>query len=95
MGWHDVYVQATRCPMAVQLKARVIKDLRACRSPSDLVALDERMTLDHRDNPLHQVICDALRERSIAPVEAAQWLATLMDHRNRQLMACLNMTCQV
>ena len=81
--------------MAVELKDRVIKDLRACRNPAELVALDERMAVDHRDNPLHRVICDALRERSIAPVEAAQWLATLMDHRDSQLMACLNMSCQV
>ena len=50
--------------------------------------------VDHRD-PLHRVICDALRNRTVAPVEAARWLATLMDHRNQQLTACLNLTCQV
>ena len=81
--------------MAVELKDRVINDLRACRNPDDLVALDERMALDHRDDPLHRVICDALQDRSIAPVEAAHWLAALMDHRNRQLNACLNLACQV
>ena len=81
--------------MAVELKDRVIDDLRACRSHADLVALDERMAVDHRDKPLHRVICEALRDRTIAPVEAARWLATLMDHRNQQLTACLNLTCQV
>ena len=81
--------------MAVDLKDRVIDDLRACRSRADLVALDERMAVDHRDKPLHRVICEALRDRKIAPVEAARWLATLMDHRNQQLTACLNLTCQV
>ena len=82
-------------PMAVDLKDRVIDDLRACRSFDELVALDERMAMDHLDSPLHLVICDALRERTVAPVEAARWLATLMDHRNQQLSACLNLTCQV
>ena len=81
--------------MAAELNARVIADLRACRDPQDLLALDERMALDHRDEPLHRVICDGLRDRSIAPAEAASWLAALMDHRNRQLTACLNMACQV
>ncbi len=81
--------------MAARLNERVIADLRACRDPADLLALDERMALNHRDEPLHRVICDGLRDRSIAPVEAASWLTALMDHRNRQLTACLNMTCQV
>ena len=61
----------------------------------DLVALDEQLAIDCRDAPLHQVICDALRDRSVAPVEAANWLTTLMDHRNQQLTACLNLSCQV
>ena len=86
---------AVLIPMAVELNDHVIEDLRACRSTADLVALDERMAVDHRDNPLHRVICDALRNRTVAPVEAARWLATLMDHRNQQLTACLNLTCQV
>ena len=45
--------------------------------------------------PLHRLICDALRDRSVAPVEAANWLTTLMEHRNQQLTACLNLSCQV
>ena len=57
--------------MAVDLKDRVIDDLRACRSRADLVALDERMAVDHRDKPLHRVICEALRDRTIAPVSSS------------------------
>ena len=81
--------------VASDLKERVLSALRACRSSDDLVALDEQLAIDCRDAPLHQVICDALRDRSVAPVEAANWLTTLVVHRNQQLTACLNLSCQV
>lgn len=81
--------------VASDLKERVLSALRACRSSDDLVALDEQLAIDCRDTPLHRVICDALRDRSVAPVEAANWLTTLMEHRNQQLTACLNLSCQV
>ena len=81
--------------VASDLKERVLSALRACRSSDDLVALDEQLAIDCRDAPLHRVICDALRDRSVAPVEAANWLMTLMEHRNQQLTACLNLSCQV
>ena len=81
--------------VASDLKERVLSALRACRISDDLVALDEQLAIDCRDAPLHPVICDALRDRSVAPVEAANWLTTLMEHRNQQLTACLNLSCQV
>ena len=81
--------------MAFELRERVLKALRACHTADDLVALDEQMLIDHRDWPLHRLICEALRDRSVAPVEAASWLTILMDHRNHQLNACLNLSCQV
>ena len=81
--------------MALDLIERVIEELRACRSSADLVALDERFAGAKSDKSLHRLICDGLRDRSIAPVEAARWLAALMDHRNRQLTECLHMSCQL
>ena len=81
--------------MASELKERVVSALRACRNSDDLVALDEQLAIDCRDAPLHRLICDALRHRSVAPVEAANWLTTLIEHRNQQLTACLNLSCQV
>ena len=82
--------------MASELKERVVSALRACRNSDDLVALDEQLAIDCRDAPLHRLICDALRDRSVAPpVEATNWLTTLIEHRNQQLTACLNLSCQV
>ena len=59
------------------------------------MALDKQLDNDYRDARLHLVICDALWDRSVAPVEAANWLTTLMEHGNQQLTACLNLSCQV
>ena len=81
--------------VATELKESVVSALRACRNSDDLVALDEQLAIDCRDAPLHRLICDALRDRSVAPVEAANWLTTLIEHRNQQLTACLNLSCQV
>ena len=81
--------------MASELEERVVSALRACRNADDLVALDEQLAIDCRDLPLHRLICDGLRDRSVAPVEAANWLMALIEHRNQQLTACLNLSCQV
>ena len=81
--------------MASELEESVVNALRACRNADDLVALDEQLAIDCRDLSLHRLICDGLRDRSLAPVEAANWLTTLMEHRNQQLTACLNLSCQV
>ena len=81
--------------MASELEELVVSALRACRNADDLVALDEQLAIDCHDLPLHRLICDGLRDRSVAPVEAANWLTTLIEHRNQQLTACLNLSCQV
>ena len=81
--------------MASELEERVVSALRACRNANDLVALDEQLAIDCCDLPLHRLICDGLRDRSVAPVEAANWLTALIEHRNQQLTACLNLSCQV
>ena len=81
--------------MASELEERVVNALRACRNADDLVALDEQLAIDCRDLPLHRLICGCLRDRSVAPVEAAKWLTTLIEYRNQQLTACLNLSCQV
>ena len=81
--------------MAAELKERVVSALRACRNSDDLVALDEQLAIDCRGAPLHRLICDALRRRRVAPVQAATWLPPLIEHRNQQLTACLNLSCQV
>ena len=81
--------------MASELEERVVSALRACRNADDLVALDEQLAIDCRELTLHRLICDGLRDRSVAPVEAAKWLTALIEHRNQQLTACLNLSCQV
>ena len=90
-AWTTTLIQR----MGVELKDRVLNALRACRSSEELVALDEQLAIDHRECPLHRLICDGLRERTVAPVEAANWLMALMEHREQQLTACLNLSCQV
>ena len=77
------------------LRNDVLKKLRSCRTPEQLLALDEQMMLESEGEPLYRVICEVLRHKAIAPVEAARWLATLMDHRDKQLNDCLHLNCQI
>ena len=53
------------------------------------MALVEQLAINCRDVALYRLICN------VAPVEAANWLTTLIEYRNQQLTACLNLSCQV
>lgn len=81
--------------MFEQLRMEVLDKLRSCRTPEQLLELDEQLMLEKDGEPLYRVICEVLRHRAIAPVEAATWLSTLMDHREKQLNDCLNLNCQL
>ena len=73
----------------------IVDQLRSCRTAEQLLALDEQIRVETATEPLYRVICSFLRDRTVAPVEAALWLATLMDHRERQLDDCLHLHCQL
>ena len=63
----------------------VEEQLRACRTPEQLLALDKMIALETDVGPLYRHICNFLRDRTIAPVEAANWMGTLMDNRESML----------
>ncbi len=73
----------------------VVDQLRACKTPEQLLALDKQISIDSGLGPLYKVICDFLKDRTIAPIEAANWLSTLMDNRERLLEDCLSTTCKL
>ena len=89
--------QATRkvSKMINLIQETIVDQLRACRTPEQLLALDEKLNLNQGSLPLYRLICEYLRDRTIAPVEAANWLGTLMDNRERQLEDCLMTTCKL
>ena len=72
----------------------IVDELRACKTPEQLLALDEELNLTNESTPLYRLICEFLKDRTIAPIEAANWLGTLMDYRERQLENCLMTTCK-
>ena len=80
--------------MLNKLHEAIVDQLRECRTPEQLIALDEQISLETNTEPLYRVICEFLRDRTIAPVEAAKWLSTLMDNQEKKLHECTNLHCQ-
>ncbi|HJN34796.1 MAG TPA: hypothetical protein QF700_11870 [Prochlorococcus sp.] len=81
--------------MINRMREAIVDQLRSCSTPEQLLALDEQIRVETDAGPLYRVICNFLRDRTVAPVEAAIWLGTLMDHREKQLDDCLNLHCQL
>ncbi|WP_320676947.1 hypothetical protein [Prochlorococcus sp. MIT 1300] len=66
----------------------IADQLRACRTPEQLLDLERMVSLKTDVGPLYRLICDFLRDRTVAPVEAASWMGTLMDNKEKELNAC-------
>ena len=81
--------------MISKVRDAIEQQLRQCQTPEQLVALDEKVRVETDLGPLYGVICSFLRDRTVAPVEASNWLMALMEHRERQLDDCLNLNCQL
>ncbi len=77
------------------LQESILDQLRACKTPEQLLELDKQITFETELGPLYRVICDFLKHKAIAPIEAANWLGTLMDNREQLLEDCLTTTCKL
>ncbi len=70
--------------------SRVVRDalvdqLRACKTTEEILNFENWFNSETNSGPLHAVICDFLRTRSISRGLAAKWLSILLIDRDRRL----------
>ena len=63
----------------------IIDQLRACKTPSEILAFEKWFNKAVNIGPLYSVICDLLRNRSISRVTASKWFETLLKSRDEKL----------
>ena len=63
----------------------IVDQLRACHSPSEILAFEKWFNNTVKIGPLYSVICDLLRNRSISRVTASKWFETLLKDRDEEL----------
>ena len=59
--------------------------LRACKTPAEILAFEKWFNTSVNLGPLYSVICDLLRNRSISRVTASKWFETLLKSRDEKL----------
>tara|TARA_Y100001968_G_C19350120_1_gene714185 strand:+ start:361 stop:621 length:261 start_codon:yes stop_codon:yes gene_type:complete len=62
----------------------LIDQLRACQSKEEILKFEEWFNASTDIGPLHQVICEFLRNRSISRGLASKWLLTLIKDRDEK-----------
>ncbi len=63
----------------------IVDQLRACHTPSEILAFEKWFNNTVNIGPLYSVICDLLRNRSISRVTASKWFETLLKNRDEEL----------
>ncbi|AAP99858.1 MULTISPECIES: hypothetical protein [Prochlorococcus] len=63
----------------------IIDQLRACNTPSEILAFEKWFDNTVNVGPLYTVICDLLRNRSISRCTASKWFETLLKSRDEKL----------
>ncbi len=70
--------------------SRVVRDalvdqLRACKTTEEILNFEDWFNSETNSGPLHGVICEFLRTRSISRGLAAKWLEILLTDREKRL----------
>ena len=63
----------------------LIDQLRACQTSDEILEFEGWFNSRTYSVPLHEVICELLRNRSISRGLAAKWLSTLLQDRDSKL----------
>ena len=63
----------------------LIDQLRACKTSDEILEFEGWFNSRTESVPLHKVICELLRNRSISRGLAAKWLSTLLQDRDSKL----------
>ncbi len=71
--------------MSKDTRDAIVDQLRACHTPSEILAFEEWFDQTVKIGPLYSVICDLLRNRSISRGTASKWFETLLKNRDEKL----------
>ena len=63
----------------------IIDQLRACETPEEILEFEAWFNSTVKDFPLHSVISELLRSRSISRATASRWFETLLQDRDNKL----------
>ena len=74
----------------IETMDRVVRDaivdqLRACKTPEEILNFENWFNSETNSGPLYGVICEFLRTRSISRGLAAKWLEILLNDREERL----------
>ena len=71
--------------MSKSVREAIVDQLRSCQTSEEILNFETWFNTRTSVGPLHIVICDLLRSRSISRVLAAKWLGTLLEDRELKL----------
>ncbi len=63
----------------------IVDQLRACKSPQEILEFEVWFNKETNSGPLYEIICDFLRNRYISRGIAAKWLKTLLEDKENKL----------
>jgi len=63
----------------------IVDQLRACKTPEEILDFEKWFNSETNSGPLYEVICEFLRTRSISRGLAAKWLGILLNDRDKRL----------
>ncbi len=68
----------------------IVDKLRSCQTTEEILSFEQWFDNEAHSGPLHTVICDFLRNRTISRVLAAKWLGVLISDRDYRLRNPIN-----
>ena len=71
--------------MSRGVRDAIVDQLRLCKTSEEILHFESWFNSETNSGPLHLVICDFLRNRSISRVLAAKWLSILLSDRENRL----------
>ena len=71
--------------MSKGVREAIVDQLRACKTPEEILHFENWFNSEANSGPLHIIICDFLRNRSISRGLAAKWLVVLLNDRDKKL----------
>tara|TARA_Y100001968_G_scaffold292692_1_gene298088 strand:+ start:16703 stop:16960 length:258 start_codon:yes stop_codon:yes gene_type:complete len=63
----------------------LIDQLRACTTSNEILEFENWFNAKAKTGPLHDLICELLRTRSISRGLAAKWLSTLLSDKENKI----------
>ena len=71
--------------MSRVMRDALVDQLRACKTPDEILNFENWFNSEANSGPLYGVICEFLRTRSISRGLAAKWLETLLNDKEKKL----------